>query len=217
MRRIVYLLMLMGTASAAAEEVIDRVAVSFGLEVVTLSAIRRQVRMSAYLEGKPVEDTPEARRAAAERLIDQSLVRREMNLSRYTPIPMEEVREKVEEARQKLGLTAEAFEAELRKYGFTTDDFLNELYWQSTLLRFVQFRFSPSVQVSEEEVREYYEREYVPRLAKMVQGQAPPPLDEVRERITNILSARKENAVLEEWLKLGRQAARIRFHEEAFR
>jgi hypothetical protein len=51
----------------------------------------------------------------------------------------------------------------------------------------------------------------------MVQGQAPPPLDEVRERITNILSARKENAVLEEWLKLGRQAARIRFHEEAFR
>ncbi|MBE7543453.1 MAG: hypothetical protein HS123_13910 [Solibacteraceae bacterium] len=217
MRRIVYILMLVGTAAAAAEEVIDRVAVSFGLEVVTLSAIRRQVRMSAYLEGKPVEDTPEARRAAAERLIDQSLVRREMNLSRYTPIPMEEVRQKVEETRQQQGLTAEAFAAELHKYGFTTEDFLHELYWQSTLLRFVQFRFSPSVQVSEEEVREYYEQEYVPRLARMVPGQGPPPVDEVRERITSVLSARKENAVLEEWLKLGRQAARIRFHEEAFR
>lgn len=217
MRRIVYILMLVGTAAAAAEEVIDRVAVSFGLEVVTLSAIRRQVRMSAYLEGKPVEDTPEARRAAAERLIDQSLVRREMNLSRYTPIPMEEVRQKVEETRQKQGLTAEAFEAELHKYGFTTEDFLHELYWQSTLLRFVQFRFSPSVQVSEEEVREYYEQEYVPQLARMVPGQGPPPVDEVREPITSVLSARKENAVLEEWLKLGRQAARIRFHEEAFR
>lgn len=217
MRRIVFALILMGTAAAAAEEVIDCVAVSFELEVVTLSAIRRQMRMSAYLEGEPVEDTPEARRAAAERLIDQALVRREMNLSRYTPIPMEEVRQKVEEYRQKLGLTTEAFAAELGKYGFSGEDFLQELYWQSTLLRFVQFRFSPSVQVSDEEVREYYEREYVPRLAKMVPGQAPPPIEEVRERVTGILAARKENTVLEEWLKLGRQTARIRFHEEAFR
>lgn len=217
MRRIVFALMLIGTAAAAAEEVIDRVAVSFELEVVTLSAIRRQMRMSAYLEGKPAEDTPEARRAAAERLIDQALVRREMNLSRYTPIPMEEVRQKVEEYRQKLGLTTEAFESELSKYGFTMEDFLQELYWQSTLLRFVQFRFSPSVQVSDEEVREYYEREYVPVLAKMAPGQAPPPIEEVRERVTGILSSRKENAVLEEWLKLSRHTARIRFHEEAFR
>lgn len=201
---------------AAKAEVIDRVAVSFGHEVVTLGAIRRQLRMNAYLRGSPPEDTPEARREAAERLIDQTLVKREMNLSRYTPVPMEEVRRKVESYREKLGLTPEQFAAELDRYGFTPDEFLAELYWQSTLLQFVQFRFSPSVQVSEEEIQEYYEKEYVPRLEQMAPGQTPPPLAEVRERVAGIVASQKENVVLAQWLQQARQQARIRYHEEAF-
>lgn len=203
--------------AAASGEVIDRVAVSFGHEVVTLGAIRRQLRMNAYLNGKPPEDTPEARRAAAERLIDQALVKREMELSRYTPIPMADVRKNVEEYREKLGLTPERFAEVLARYGFSTEEFVNEIYWQATLLRFVQFRFSPSVQVSDDEVQEYYAREYVPRLREMAPGQEPPPIDEVRERVVGILTSQKENAVLEQWLRQGRQLSRIRYHEEAFR
>lgn len=202
--------------AAANGEVIDRVAVSFGHEVVTLGAIRRQLRMTAYLSGKPPEDTPEARRAAAERLIDQALVKREMDLSRYSPIPMADVRKNVEEYREKLGLTPERFAEELARYSFTLDEFVDEIYWQATLLRFVQFRFSPSVQVSEDEIQEYYEREYAPRLRAMAPGQEPPPLDEVRERVAGILTSQKENAVLEQWLRQGRQLSRIRYHEEAF-
>lgn len=216
MRVAVAVLMVMASGAAMAQEALDRVAVSFGLEVITLSAIRRQLRMDAYLAGQPPEDTPEARRAAAERLIDQALVRREMNLSRYTPIPMAEVRQRVEAYREKLGLTPEAFVKELAKYGFEPDDFLNELYWQATLLRFVQFRFSPSVQVDDDEVREYYQKEYVPRLREMMPGEEPPPLADVRERIVGILASRKENVVLEQWLETTRQQARIRYHEEAF-
>lgn len=216
MRVAVAVLMVMASGAAMAQEALDRVAVSFGLEVITLSAIRRQLRMDAYLAGQPPEDTPEARRAAAERLIDQALVRREMNLSRYTPIPMAEVRQRVEAYREKLGLTPEAFVKELAKYGFEPDDFLNELYWQATLLRFVQFRFSPSVQVDDDEVREYYQKDYVPRLREMMPGEEPPPLADVRERIVGILASRKENVVLEQWLETTRQQARIRYHEEAF-
>lgn len=202
--------------TAAGAEVIDRVAVSFGHEVVTLGAIRRQLRMNAYLRGAPPEDTPEARRAAAERLIDQTLVKREMSLSRYTPVPMAEVRQNVEAHREKLGLTPDQFAAELARYGFTPDEFLAELYWQATLLQFVQFRFSPSVQVSEEEIQEYYENVYVPRLQRMAPGQKPPPLVDVRERVAGILASQKENTVLEQWLQQTRQQARIRYHEEAF-
>ncbi len=217
MRVLLAALIVSAASTAAAQEVIDRVAVSLDLGVITLSAIQRQVRMNAYLEGKPPEDTPEARRAAAARLVDQALVRREMDLSRYTPIPMAAVRENVDAYRKKLGLTQERFEAELAKYGFAPEDFLQELYWQATLLRFIQFRFSPSVQVDDEEVRDYYEQEYVPRLRQMVPDQPPPPLAEVRERVVGILASRKENQVLEEWLEQGRQLAKIRYHEEAFK
>lgn len=217
MRRRLATLALMAAAVAAGQVMVDRVAVSFGLDVITLSAIQRQARMSAYMEGKPVEDTPAARRAAAERLIDQALVRREMNLSRYTPIPMEEVRTRLEEFREKLGMTPEQFAQNLAKYGFTPDDFLQELYWQATVLRFIEFRFSPTVQVEEDEIRAYYEQTYAPRLRQMVPDKEPPPVDEVRERILGILSSQKENVILEQWLGQARQQARIRYHEEAFR
>lgn len=216
MRVLIAAMIVTASGTAAAQEIIDRVAVSLDLGVITLSAIQRQLRMNAYLEGKPADDTPDARRAAAARLIDQALVRREMSLSRYTPIPMAEVRSSVDAYRERLGLTEERFEAELAKYGFTSQDFLQELYWQATLLRFIQFRFSPSVQISDEEARDYYEQEYMPRLGQMAPDQPPPPLAEVRERVVGILASRKENQVLEEWLEQGRQLAKIRYHEEAF-
>lgn len=128
MRVLIAAMIVTASGTAAAQEIIDRVAVSLDLGVITLSAIQRQLRMNAYLEGKPADDTPEARRAAAARLIDQALVRREMSLSRYTPIPMAEVRSSVDAYRERLGLTEERFEAELAKYGFTSQDFLQELY-----------------------------------------------------------------------------------------
>lgn len=202
--------------AAAGGEVIDRVAVSFGQDSVTLGAIRRQLRMDAFLSGQPPGDTPEARRAAADRLVNQALVKREMELSRYTPIPMEDVRKSAGEYREKLGLTPERFAEDLARYGFTLDEFVDEIYWQATLLRFIEFRFRPSVQVSEEEIQEYYEREYLPRLRELAPGEEPPPAAEVRDRVAGILASRKENEVLDEWLRQGRQQVRVRYHEEAF-
>jgi peptidyl-prolyl cis-trans isomerase SurA len=217
MRAMIPELMLLAAVTAMAQEVVDRVAVSLDQRVITLSAIKRQMRMNAYLDGRQPEDSPEARRAAAERLIDQALVRREMSLSRYTPIPMADVRKNLDAYREKLGLPEEAFAAQLERYGFTPDDLLQELYWQATLLRFVQFRFSLGVQVSDEEVLEYYEKEFVPSIRQMAPGQEPPPLAEVRDRVAGIVASRKEDAVLEDWLQQGRQLAKIRFHEEAFK
>ncbi|MGD0580069.1 MAG: hypothetical protein ABSC08_14200, partial [Bryobacteraceae bacterium] len=62
----------------AAGEVLDQVAVRVGAQVITASAVRRHLRMEAFMQNREPDLRPEARREAAERLIDQALVRREL-------------------------------------------------------------------------------------------------------------------------------------------
>ncbi|MBI5083992.1 MAG: hypothetical protein HZB13_05270 [Acidobacteria bacterium] len=71
-------------------EVIDRVVAAAGRQVVTLSAVRRSLRMQAVFDLREYVDTPSERRGAADRLIDQAMVSREISLSRYAGATMAE-------------------------------------------------------------------------------------------------------------------------------
>jgi hypothetical protein len=73
------------------------------------------------------------------------------------------------------------------------------------------------VTVSEEEIRNYYEKEYVPgRLRQSDSGQVE-PLPQVQALIVRILEARKADVALDQWLVQSRQQTKIRYVEEAFR
>ena len=73
-------------ALLAHAEVIDRLAITVGRQVITELQLDEELRVTALLNQKPVDRSISARRAAANRLIEQLLVRREMELSRY-PLP----------------------------------------------------------------------------------------------------------------------------------
>ena len=64
--------------------VIDRVAVTLDSQVIAESEIMLEIRLTAFLNGEPVSATPQARKAAANRLIEQKLIRREIDLGRYS-------------------------------------------------------------------------------------------------------------------------------------
>ena len=198
----------------AGAEVLDRAAVRVGIQVITESALRRSLRMEAYFQNREPDLSPDARRKAAERLIDQKLVRREFELTRYAAPTMTEARDEMERMRKARNLDEEAFERELARYGFTIDDLRNEILYRMSLLRFVEFRFSPGVQVSDEEVSVAYEKE-IAAPAK-AGNQAPPSIDESRAELVRLLSYRKTTAALEQWLAQARQQVKIRYFEEAF-
>lgn len=214
-RRILLVLALGAAAQAA--EVLDRVAVSAGQQVVTLSAILRQLRLETLASGDPVQDTEENRRRAASRLIDQVIVMREIELSRYTPPSMTEAEEAIERYLKQSGRTRERLLDEIHKLGFSEDDFKREMQWRISVSRFIDYRFAPGVQVTDEEVENYYHDEYSAQYRKLNPGAAVPPLDEVRDSIARIVTNRKTNAAMEQWLARMRESLRVTYFPEAFK
>ena len=77
------LLLAAGMTALLTAEVVDRVAVVVGTNVITESELLREVRLTEFLNGEPLDLSPEKKRAAAERLVDQQLIRTEMELGRY--------------------------------------------------------------------------------------------------------------------------------------
>ena len=199
-----------------ASEIIDRVAVSIGSQVVTKSMIRRMIRLQAFVENTPVVYSVENMKQAAERLIDQSLVRREIEITRYSPLPQREAEKQIEVFLKRRNMSQEQYRTNLAKYDFSEEDLRDEFLWQITVMQFVEFRFSPSVQVSEAEVREYYTKTYVPKFASTTPGTEPPPMEDVYERISAIIASTKSNSLLFQWLQQGREQAKVRYVEEAF-
>ena len=198
--------LVLGCAVGLRGEIIDRIAVSVGNAVITQSEIEQEIRITAFLNSEPADFGGEARRKAAERLVEQKLVRREITLSRYPVPPAAEAEPRLK------GLMARypdgsVFRQALEKYGISERELLDHLLWQLTLLRFVDVRFRPGVQVSDEEVRAYFEKKVAPASAS---------LDDVREKIEQVLIAERVDHDLDQWLKVARQRVGVEYRKEAF-
>ena len=70
--------------AAPGAELLDRIAIVVNNQPIKDSDIERDIRVTALLNGDRVDSGPSARKQAANRLIDQALIRREMELA---PIP----------------------------------------------------------------------------------------------------------------------------------
>lgn len=188
-------------------EIIDRIAVSVGNAVITQSEIEREIRITAFLNNEPLDFSAEARRKAAERLVEQKLVRREIELSRYPVPPASEAEPRFKELVARYP-GEQAFRHALEQYGVTQQELRDHLLWQLTLLRFVDMRFRPGVQVSEQDVREYFEKKLTPASAAS--------LDDVRETIEEVLIAERVDRDLDQWLAAARRRVGVEYRKDAF-
>src|SRR5438477_7552515 len=68
-------------AIAASATIIDRVSVSVGNRVITASELDRQIRVTAFQNGVKPDFSPAARRATADRMVEQKLIQRELSNS----------------------------------------------------------------------------------------------------------------------------------------
>jgi len=85
---------------------------------------------------------------------------------------------------------------------------IDELLRQRILIdRFVDFRFRSFVLATEQEIKRYYDEHIVPEVRKA--GQVPPPLDQVRDKISEVLKQEKVNTDIDKWLAAARQRAEV--------
>lgn len=188
---------------AAGGEVVDRIAASVGRQVIAESEVVESIRVAAFLNREPADLGAAARRKAAERLVEQALLRREMEVSHY-PLPGLEVG---------VDGAAGVSDSELAAAGLTREQLRRHLRWQSAVLAFIEYRFKPGVQLTESEVVEYYQARRREWLAR--KDEKAPELAEVRESIEKALTQEHVDRAVDRWLGEARSQVAIRFREAA--
>lgn len=186
-------MMVLAPGAAVRAEIIDRIAAAVGKQVITESQVTEEIRVTAFLDGKPADWTEPNRTRALNRLIDQTLIRHEIDATRFQEAPAEEGTKLLEQ----LKAAMKDFNKELAENHLSEALVAKHLQWQVTFLRFVDYRFKPSVEVTEAELSEFYAKqvEVWKKEAKPV-----PPLEDVRADLERLLTSRFVDQALDRWL-----------------
>jgi len=206
----------MAFAALGFAEIIDRIAVSVGDHVITATDLDREIRVTAFLNGVRLDFSPTAKRATADRMAEQLLVRRELEVSRY-PMPQpSDIEPALEEFKSKNYPDDAAYREALTQYGITDQGVKDQLLWQRTLLEFIDVRFRPGVQVNDQEIREYFEKVVEPTARAAHPGQ-PVTLEDYRDDIERTLIGQGEDREMDAWIKQARKRTQIVYHDEALK
>jgi hypothetical protein len=194
-------------------EIVDRLAITVGRQVITELQIDEEIRVAAFLNRQPVVNDLNARRDAADRLVQQLLVKREMELSRY-PLPDEsDIDNYLEQVRRDFG-SAKDFEQALAADQLSEATLREHLALQLTTLQFIEFRFRPDVGVSDTDIQNQYQRELRTWDADH-SGAAPPTLASLRESIRKTLIEQRTDEILATWLEESRKQVNIVYLDRA--
>ena len=179
-------------------DIIDRIAITVANQVITASQIDTEIRVTAFLNREKLDLSAMAKKEAAARLIEQALIKREMDLSRY-PLPeLSDAAESLKSVQAMYASPAE-FQNALQSYGIDVDDLTRRLWWQLTLLRFIDYRFRPGIQIPPADVQAYYRQQV---LHWQQQGtKRIPTLEESRDQIAEILTQKRIDQALDQWLQ----------------
>jgi hypothetical protein len=169
--------------------VVDRIAVVVGNTVITETEVLQEARLEAFLNQTPLDLSAQQRKTAAERLVDQQLVRNEMRIGSYPPPSPAEVDSMLANFRKDNFPSVDAYRAALERYGVTEDQLKQHLSWQLAAIRFTDLRFG--VPASAEQS------------ADRVRPGAATPKGDVDQQ-------------LEAWLKESRNNIKVQFKPGAF-
>jgi peptidyl-prolyl cis-trans isomerase SurA len=103
----------------------------------------------------------------------------------------------------------------LSKSGVTDQEVRDELLWQRRLLGFIDLRFRPSIQVSDQEIEDYF-RKTVEPAARLAHPGQPVTLEEYRDAIEEKLTGDQVDKQMSAWLDRTRERSQVVVHVEAF-
>jgi hypothetical protein len=194
--------------TAMAGQVVDRVVTKVNGHPILQSDWEQEVAFEAFSNARdPDSFTTAERNAALDRLIDQELLREQVRPSQ--PAPAGEVAARVAEVRklQPDCATDEGWRAKLQRYGFTQSALEKRLGDQIQLMKLVEDRLRPSIQIDQGAVETYYRDRLLPEMKRA--GSRATPLTEVFGRIKNLLAEQKMNELLSGWLASLRSGSHI--------
>jgi hypothetical protein len=178
--------------------VVDRVAVVVGKNVITESEVQQDLRITEFLNQQPLDLSAAKLREAADKMVDQQLLRNEMQTSRFAMPDESKADAMLANFRREHFASAAAFRAALARYGITEAEVKQRLLWQLAVIQFTDVRFRPELPLPP-----------APNLqtANRMKSGAAPPQPHGGESV---------DEVMDQWLKQQRSSTHVVFKQEAF-
>ncbi|MGI4755546.1 MAG: hypothetical protein ACRYGF_01715 [Janthinobacterium lividum] len=195
-------------------EVVDRIVATVNGDLVLESDVEEEERFTKLYpygtgQGEPL------RQQAIKRLIDRTLIQQQLAGFPQTPVTKEQVSQDEADLRKDLPACAHAdctTDAGWKKFladaGFTEDELRDRIRLRSQVLHFIEQRFRSAVRITDKQIEEFYNKNMLPEYAK--QNATAPPLDSVRDRVSELLLQQQVSALLDDWLKSLRESGRVR-------
>lgn len=205
-----------GVASATVWQgtVLDRIVAIVNDDVILESDVDEERRFESIqpYRGSTVEFS---RERAVERLIDRALILQQAALEPEDTITDQDLDAQLTKLRKDIPSCAEYHcetDAGWQKYladrGFTVAAFGDLWRKRMELLRFIEVRFRSGIHISDDEIKEYYEKTMLPEYAK--QKATPPKLETLSKRIEEVLLQQRVSNLLRDWLKSLRAQGSVR-------
>jgi hypothetical protein len=193
---------------------VDRMAVVVGKHVIKASDIDRDLRVTAFLNNAPVQEDSANKHKAADRLIDQQIIRQEIVTSGIR-LPSKEEAPQMEEQIQKnrFGGSKMRFDAALERYGLDEAELREQLSWQLTVLRFIDQRFREGVLITDDDARMYYDQHLAELRKQYPQNNS---FEALEPKIRESLEGARVDQNFDQWLDGARKRAKVEYMQEAF-
>ena len=201
--------------SFARAETLDSVVASVGDNAITAHDVIEEYHFERFLEAESPTGLPsrEERQAALNRLISQTLLAEQIqrpakpsgNGAKNAEDTLKSVREKF--------ANRQAYNTALQSLGMTEPQVLKRLELYEHTLQMINNRLRPAALPDPNEVEAYYQKTFVPEYAKEHKD-PPPPLDEIRDQIREILVQKKMNELLDRWLNRLKSTHRVTIHSD---
>jgi hypothetical protein len=180
---------------------IDGIAARIEGDIIANSEVNELAAFQQLVDGQS-----KSRQELIRELADQWIVRQEATASGYSQPPKEDVNRAYEQLVKQFS-SPEEFNRRCAAIGLSDEAIRRMLEQQLYLSRFLDRRFRPAAQVTQEQIEAYYENEFVPQLK--ARNETVPPLDDVDETIREVLIQRAINERAEKWLNDTRERLKI--------
>ncbi len=201
--------------------VLDRVVADVDGQAILASDVDDEMRFSGLIPGaEPAADNTPQR--ALNRVIDRTLIDQQRALQPgVAVVSQKDVDDAIATMRKQISAatgtdceTESGWTAYLAQHGFTPDEIQARMHERLAILKFIDVRFGVVVQVSNADVRNYYDQVLTPELQ-----QAKQPLPDFRTvapKIRQILRQRQVSNLIDEWLKSLRAEGHVQILDSAY-
>jgi hypothetical protein len=133
-------LLLAASIAGLKADIVDSVVAVVDSQAIKHSDVIREIRLTDFLNHEKLDLSKAAQKEAVNRLIDQAVIRQEIDAGMYVPSDPDQAAALLDQVRQSYG-GASGFSKALASYGITEEELKNQLAWQTAVLEFIQLRF----------------------------------------------------------------------------